>query len=140
MPQLSSEASDFNWLVGNFANRTPGVAHALVVSADGLPVAVSQRLDRAKADQLAAIASGLASLTQGGARLIEGGLVKQTVVEMHRGLLVVMAISDGSCLAVLAGSSCDLGVVAYEMTVLVSRTGEVLTPGLRAELQGALPP
>jgi len=140
MPQLSTEASDFSWLVGNFANRTPGVAHALVVSADGLPVAVSQRLDRAKADQLAAIACGLASLTQGGARLIEGGLVKQTVVEMDRGLLVVMAISDGSCLAVLAGSSCDVGVVAYEMTVLVSRTGEVLTPRLRAELQAALPP
>ena len=53
MPQFSTEATDFNWLVGNFANRTPGVAHALVVSADGLPVAVSERLDRAKADQLA---------------------------------------------------------------------------------------
>jgi predicted regulator of Ras-like GTPase activity (Roadblock/LC7/MglB family) len=103
MPQLSREASDFNWLVGNFANRTPGVAHAIVVSADGLPVAVSDRLDRPKADQLAAIASGLASLTQGGARCMEGGLVKQTVVEMDRGLLVVMAISDGSCLTVLAG-------------------------------------
>jgi uncharacterized protein len=128
MPQFSTEASDFSWLVGNFANRTPGVAHALVVSADGLPVVASQRLDRAKADQLAAIASGLASLTQGGARCMDGGLVKQTVVEMDRGLLVVMAISDGSCLAVLAGSSCDVGVVAYEMTVLVSRTGEVLTP------------
>ena len=69
MPQLSTEASDFNWLVGNFAKRTPGVAHAMVVSADGLPVAVSDRLDRPKADQLAAIASGLASLTQGGAPL-----------------------------------------------------------------------
>ena len=64
MPQLSSEASEFSWLVGNFASRTPGVAHALVVSADGLPVAASERLDRPKADQLAAIASGLASLTQ----------------------------------------------------------------------------
>ena len=113
MPQLSREASDFSWLVGNFANRTPGVAHALVVSADGLPVAVSQRLDRPKADQLAAIASGLAGLTQGGARCIQGGLVTQTVVEMDRGLLVVMAISDGSCLAVLAASSCDVGLVAY---------------------------
>src|SRR5215213_1304593 len=71
--------------------------------------------------------------------LYGGGLVKQTVVEMDRGLLVVMAISDGSCLAVLAGSSCDVGVVAYEMTVLVSRTGDVLTPGLRAELQANLP-
>jgi uncharacterized protein len=139
MPQLSSQASDFNWLVGNFAKSTPGVAHAMVVSADGLPVAVSDRLDRPKADQLAAIASGLASLTQGGAHLIEGGLVKQTVVEMDRGLLVVMAISDGSCLTVLAAASCDVGVVAYEMTVLVSRTGDVLTPSLRAELQTALP-
>ena len=46
MPQLSSEASDFSWLVDNFANRTPGVAHAMVVSADGLPIAVSERLDR----------------------------------------------------------------------------------------------
>ena len=140
MPQLSTEASDLNWLVGNFAKHTPGVAHAMVVSADGLPVAVSDRLDRPKADQLAAIASGLASLTQGGARCIDGGLVKQTVVEMDQGLLVVMAISDGSCLTVLAASSCDVGVVAYEMTVLVTRTGDVLTPALRAELQAALPP
>jgi predicted regulator of Ras-like GTPase activity (Roadblock/LC7/MglB family) len=140
MSQLSSEASDFSWLVGNLAKRTPGVAHAMVVSADGLPVAVSQRLDRSKADQLAAIASGLASLTQGGARCMDGGLVKQTVVEMDRGLLLVMAISDGSCLTVLAGAPCDVGVVAYEMTMLVSRAGDVLTPSLRVELQAALPP
>jgi uncharacterized protein len=59
---------------------------------------------------------------------------------MDRGLLVVMAISDGSCLTQLAGAACDVGVVAYEMTVLVTRSGEVLTPGLRAELQAALPP
>src|SRR5215218_6654079 len=135
MPQLSREASDFNWLVGNFANRTPGVAHAIVVSADGLPVAVSDRLDRPKADQVAAIASGLASLTQGAARCIDGGLVKQTVVEMGRGLLVVMSISDGSCLTVLAASPCDVGVIAYEMALLVARAGDVLTPTLRAELQ-----
>ena len=140
MSQLSREAADFNWLVGNLASRTPGVAHAMVVSADGLPVAVSDRLDRPQADQLAAITSGLASLTQGGARCMNGGLVKQTVVEMHRGLLLVMTISDGSCLAVLARSSCDVGVVVYEMTMLVSRAGDVLTPSLRVELQAALPP
>ena len=97
MPQLSREANDLSWLVGNLANRTPGVAHARVVAADGLPVLVSDRLDRPKADQLAAVASGLASLTQGGARCIDGGLVTQTVVEMDRGLLVLLAISDGSC-------------------------------------------
>ena len=139
MPQLSADARNLNWLVDNFARNTPGVAHAMVVSADGLPVAVSERLDRARADQLAAIASGLASLTAGASRCFEGGQVKQTVVEMDRGFLFVMSISDGSCLTVLATSSCNVGVVAYEMTVLVARVGDVLTPSLRAELQATLP-
>ena len=139
MPPLSAEARDVNWLVGNFARSTPGVAHAMVVSADGLPVAVSERLDRAKADQLAAIASGVASLSQGAARCFGGGLVRQTVLELQRGLLFVMAISDGSCLATLAAAPCDVGVVGYQMALLVIRVGEALTPSLRAELQAALP-
>jgi uncharacterized protein len=139
MAQLSDDARNLNWLVANFAKATPGVAHAMVVSADGLPVAVSERLDRPRADQLAAIASGLASLTQGAARCFDGGLVSQTVVEMERGYLFVMSISDGSCLTVLAANTCNVGVVAYEMTMLAARAGDVLTPSLRAELQTTLP-
>jgi uncharacterized protein len=139
MADLSADARNLNWLVANFAKATPGVAHAMVVSADGLPVAVSERLDRPRADQLGAIASGLASLTLGASRLFEGGQVTQTVVEMDRGFLFVMSISDGSLLAVLATSNCNVGVVAYEMTVLVARAGDVLTPSLRAELQAILP-
>jgi predicted regulator of Ras-like GTPase activity (Roadblock/LC7/MglB family) len=140
MVTLSPDARSLNWLVANFVKATPGVAHAMVVSADGLPVAVSDLLDRPKADQLAAIASGLASLTEGASRCFEGGPVKHTAVEMDRGFLFVMSISDGSCLAVLAASSCSVGVVAYEMTVLVARAGDVLSPSLRAELQAVLPP
>jgi uncharacterized protein len=139
MAELSTDARNLNWLVANFAKATPGVAHAMVVSADGLPVAVSERLDRPRADQLAAIASGLASLTQGASRCFGGGAVNQTAVEMDGGFLFVMSISDGSCLAVLAALSCNVGVVAYEMTVLVARAGDVLTPSLRAELQATLP-
>jgi uncharacterized protein len=139
MSQLSADARNLNWLVGNFAKATPGVAHALVVSADGLPVAVSERLDRPRADQLAAIASGLASLTIGASRCFDGGTVKQSVVEMEGGFMFIMSISDGSCLAVLAAVNCNVGVVAYEMAVLVARAGDVLTPSLRAELQAALP-
>jgi uncharacterized protein len=139
MTQLSREAQNLNWLVSNFARSVPGVAHAIVLSADGLLMAVSERLDRARADQLAAVASGLASLTQGAARIFGGGNVTQTVVEMEKGFLLVMAVSDGSCLAVLAAPSCDIGLIGYEMALLVARTGEVLTPELRAELQAALP-
>jgi uncharacterized protein len=139
MTQLSREAENLNWLVSNFAKSVPGAAHAIVVSADGLLMAVSERLDRARADTLSAVASGLASLTQGSARLFGGGTVTQTVVEMERGYLLVMAVSDGSCLAVLAAPSCDIGIIGYEMALLVARTGEVLTPELRAELQAGLP-
>ena len=139
MSQLSADARNLNWLVGNFVKATPGVAHAMVISADGLPVAISERLDRARADQLAAIGSGLASLTIGASRCFGGGLVKQCVVEMEGGFMFIMSISDGSCLAVLAALNCNVGVVAYEMAVLVARAGDVLTPSLRAELQATLP-
>ena len=139
MSQLSADARNLNWLVGNFAKATPGVAHAMVVSADGLPVAVSERLDRPRADQLAAISSGLASMSRGSTSCCDGALVKQCVVEMEGGFMFIMSISDGSCLAVLAALTCNVGVVAYEMAVLVARAGDVLTPSLRAELQAALP-
>jgi uncharacterized protein len=136
---LSREAQNLNWLVANFAKSVSGVAHAIILSADGLLMAVSDRLDRARADQLAAVASGLASLTQGAARVFGGGTVTQTVVEMEQGFLLVMSVSDGSCLAVLASPSCEIGLVGYEMAMLVARTGAVITPELRAELQAALP-
>jgi hypothetical protein len=136
MTHRSKEAQNLNWLVANFARRVPGAAHAILLSADGLLMAVSARLDRARADQLAAVASGL---TQGAARIFSGGQVTQTIVEMGKGFLFVMAVSDGSCLAVLAAPSCDVGLIGYEMALLVAKTGAVLTPELRAELQAALP-
>jgi predicted regulator of Ras-like GTPase activity (Roadblock/LC7/MglB family) len=139
MTQPNKEAQNLNWLVANFARNVPGAAHAIVLSADGLLMAMSERLDRARADQLAAVVSGLASLAQGAARIFGAGTVSQTVVEMEMGFLLVMSIGDGSCLAVLAAPSCDIGLIGYEMALLVARTGEVLTPGLRAELQAALP-
>ena len=137
MTQLSKEAQNLNWLVNNFVRNVPGVAHAVVVSSDGLLMAVSDRLDRARADQLAAVASGLVSLTQGAARCFDAGGVVQTVVEMDRGIVLLMSISDGSCLAVLASPNCDIGLIGYEMTLLVDRVGQLLTPELRAELQGS---
>ena len=137
MSSSQSQPNQFGWLVNDFANRVPGVAHAVVVSADGLLLTGSARLPLDRADQLAAVASGCVSLTQGAARCFEAGEVKETIVEMDRGIMLLMAISDGSCLAVLAAPTCDIGQVAYEMTLLVDRVGQILTPELRAQLQGS---
>ncbi|MCZ2524210.1 roadblock/LC7 domain-containing protein [Streptomyces sp. HB2AG] len=86
---------------------------------------------------LAALVSGIASLTFGAARLMETGQVKQTVVTMTEGHLFVMSISDGSLLGVHADAECDLSVVAYHMALFVGRAGHVLTPELRTELRRA---
>ena len=133
----AQQPGSVGWLITDFVRQVPGVAHAVVVSADGLLLAGSQGLPRDRAEQLSAVSSGLVSLTQGAARCFEAGGVNQTVVEMDRGYLFLMSISDGSCLAVLAAPNCDIGLVAYEMTLLVERVGQQMTPELRAQLQGA---
>ena len=140
MTALQTQRSRFGWLVSNFVERVTGVAHAIVVSADGLLLTSSNRLPRDRADQLAAVASGIVSLAQGAARCFDSGAVVQTVVEMNRGIVLLMAISDGSCLAVLASPRCDIGVVGFEMTMLVERAGQLLTPELRSELQASFAP
>ncbi len=123
---------DLDWLVTDFTARVPDVAHAVVVSADGVPLALSEDIPIAYAEQLAAITSGLASLMQGAARIFEAGQPLQALVEMDGGLMLVKAISDGSSLAVLAAPECDTDLVSYEVTLLVEAVGEVLTPAARA--------
>jgi len=122
--ERSPEARNLGWLVDNFTAKVSGVANTLVVSADGIPIALS---------------SGLASLTQGASRCLGAGHVRQVIVELEQGFMFVMAISDGSVLTVLASPTADLGLVGYEMALLVARVGPTLTPALRAELQASLP-
>ncbi|MCC8244195.1 MULTISPECIES: roadblock/LC7 domain-containing protein [Saccharothrix] len=138
MTTATEELENFSWLVDDFVARVAGVAHAIVVSADGLLLASSERLPIDRAEQLAAVASGLVSLNLGAARCFEAGDVKQTVVEMERGYLFLMSISDGSCLAVLAAPNCDIGLIGYAMTRLVERVGVQLTPEIRSQLHVAM--
>jgi predicted regulator of Ras-like GTPase activity (Roadblock/LC7/MglB family) len=122
---------DLNWLVSDFTGRVADVAHAAVVSADGVPLALSDAIPEYFAEQLAAITSGLASLMQGAARIFEAGLPTQALVEMEGGLMIIKAVSDGSSLCVLAAPDCDTELVSYEMSLLVEAVGEVLSPALR---------
>lgn len=140
MTMSGQQPDEFGWLTNEFVRHVPGIAHVVVVSADGLLLTASDDLPRERAEQLSAVSSGLASLTQGAARCFDAGGVTQTVVEMDAGYLFLMSISNGSHLAVLASQNCDIGLVVYEMTLLVDRVGEQMTPDLRAQLQGAHPP
>ena len=123
---------DLSWLVTDFTTRVPDVAHAIVVSADGAPLALSEDIPGGFTEQLAAIVCGLVGLVQGAARILEAGPPTQVLVEMEGGLMLVMAISDGSSLAVLAAPECNTDLVSYEMTLLVEAVGDVLTPAARS--------
>ena len=136
MSSAMPAAIDPGWLIDNLTHQVPDIAHAILVSADGLPLARSADFPADRADQLAAIAAGLSSLTVGAARCFAAGGVRQMIVEMDQGYLFVMSVSEGSCIAALASPNCDLGQVGYEMSLLISRVASALTPALRAQLAG----
>ena len=122
---------DLDQLITDFTERVPTVRHALVVSSDGVLVAMSDRQQPDHLEKLAAITSGFVSLASGAARLFDGGAVTQALVAMERGTLVFMAIDDGSNLAVLTTAAADLDLVAYEMTMLAEQAGRNFTPPAR---------
>jgi predicted regulator of Ras-like GTPase activity (Roadblock/LC7/MglB family) len=125
---------DLNWLVTDFTTRVADVAHAIVVSADGVPLALSEGIPPQAVEQFSAITSGLTSLIRGAAQIMEAGTPLQAMVEMDRGLMFVKQISDGSSLAVLTAPEVDTRQVSYEMTLLVEAVGELLTPAARSEV------
>ncbi|GAA1351491.1 roadblock/LC7 domain-containing protein [Streptomyces beijiangensis] len=147
---LSSEARNLHWLLQNLVEEVPGVRSVTVVSSDGLmllssepdkdpePAAAYSNGPKGSSADLATIVSGIASLTVGAAKLMDGGGVKQTMVAMEEGSVFVMSISDGSLLGVHATPDCDMSVVAYHMALFVGRAGHVLTPELRSELRKSM--
>ncbi|WP_030671598.1 roadblock/LC7 domain-containing protein [Streptomyces rimosus] len=128
-PQGSGE---LNWLLDELVDRVGSIRKALILSSDGLATGASQDLTREDAEHLAAVASGFHSLAKGVGRHFEAGRVRQTLVELEEAFLFVSAAGDGSCLAVLADADSDVGLVAYEMTLLVKRVGAHLGTAPRA--------
>ncbi|MEW2479542.1 roadblock/LC7 domain-containing protein [Mycobacterium sp. NPDC051198] len=128
----SGTSGTLDWFVSNFVRDVPGVSHAILVSADGLLMASNSHLPADRAEQLAAVTSGLASLSTGAARLFEAGNVRQSIVEMDDGFLLLMGVGNGSYLATLASISCDIGQVGYEMALLVDRVGKTVEATPRA--------
>jgi predicted regulator of Ras-like GTPase activity (Roadblock/LC7/MglB family) len=121
--RTTSTDSHFDRLLDDLVARAAHVQKAAVLSRDGFALGVSAALSREDAEHLSALAAGLQSLANGGALHFGGGKVHQTVIEMERGFLFVTAAGEGSCLAGLAAPQADLGLLAYEMALIVKRLG-----------------
>ena len=120
-----STAGQLSWLLDDLVDQVPHVRQAVVLSPDGLMMATSR---------------GLAARTPSTCRrwrpdsrawpaapdAFHGGPVRQTIVEMESAFLFVTAAGQGACLAVLGRSDADVGLIAYEMAMLVTRVGQNL--------------
>jgi len=122
----ANAAGQLGWLLDNLVGRVQHVRQALVLSRDGLVVAASQNVSREDGDHLSALAAGVQSLARGAGRQFAGGEVRQTIIEMESAFLFIMAAGEGTCLAVLSSADANVGVMAYEMAMLVRRMGKHL--------------
>jgi predicted regulator of Ras-like GTPase activity (Roadblock/LC7/MglB family) len=112
---------DLAWLLDDLAARVADFRRAVILSRDGLLIAASSDLSREDAEHLSAVAAALQSLATGAGDRFEAGGVRQTIVELEKGLLFVIAAGEGSCLAALCPGNADAGHVAYEMAMLAKR-------------------
>ncbi|WP_182903427.1 roadblock/LC7 domain-containing protein [Microbispora sp. H10830] len=137
MTQKTGASADLAWLLDDLVARVREVEHGIVLSTDGLLLAGSQGLRVEDAEHLSAVASGLQSLARGVGERFQGGSVRQTIVEMKSAYLLVTVAGQGACLAVLCSGDADVGLVAYEMAMLVVRVGQYLTSPARTTIDRA---
>ena len=132
-----SHAGQLDWLLDDLVTRVMNIEKAVILSRDGLAIGASAGLSREDAEHLAALAAGFQSMARGAGQHFGGGRVRQTIIEMEAAFLFVSAAGQGTCLAVLSTGDADIGLVAYEMAVLVRRSNEHL--GVAARPTGHQP-
>lgn len=125
-------------MLEDMARQAPGVEQAVMLSADGLLLAMSAGLGRDDGDRFAAVAAGLLGIAVGASGPLNGGPVEEVVVQMQDKLLVVMRINADGVLATLGSSGCDVAAIAYEMALFARTSAPLLDAAARLDLQAAL--
>jgi predicted regulator of Ras-like GTPase activity (Roadblock/LC7/MglB family) len=120
--------------VNDLVDRVAHVDQAVVLSHDGLLIAKSAGLSREDAEHLSAVAAGMHGLAGGAGRRFGRGAVRQTIIEMEAGFVFVTAGGNGACIAVLATEDADVGLIAYEMEMIVARVGQYLSTPARSAM------
>jgi predicted regulator of Ras-like GTPase activity (Roadblock/LC7/MglB family) len=133
-PEISRPARTgrLDWLLDDLVRRVAEITKAVILSQDGMTLGASDTLERDDAEHLAALAAGFQSLARGAGRHFGGGAARQVIIEMESGFLLVSAAGGGTCLAVITAPGADLGLVAYEMAVMVKRSGEYIRVNVRS--------
>ncbi len=142
---MTTSERSLDRLLEELVAATPGARHAVVLSRDGLKLSMSPGLSADRADQLAAIASGIQSLAHGASVEFGDGSggVRQSMTEFHGGILFIVEAGAGAHLALVAEESADVGLVGHTMSELVGVIRDPLRTdprtGNRTDIPGKLP-
>ncbi|MEL6894317.1 MAG: roadblock/LC7 domain-containing protein [Actinomycetota bacterium] len=134
----ATDAASLGFVLDRFVEGTEGVVFAQTVSADGMHLAAANGFDRPRHDTFAAIASGLASLTDSSVELFGVGQVTRQIIEATEGWVLISRISTTAAIGVVAERHADLGLIGYEMTRLARQLGPMLSPAVIDRLKGTL--
>lgn len=123
--------NDLPWMLDDLV-EVPHVVSVVVLSTDGLIVQKSSFMSQDVAEILAAGASSMYSVAAGTGRRFDSGPVQQVIIEYQDRTLFIAAAGQNARLAVLCDQQVDMGMVAYEVSRLVTRIGEYLGTTVRA--------
>jgi predicted regulator of Ras-like GTPase activity (Roadblock/LC7/MglB family) len=127
----STSQNDLPWMLDDLV-EVPHVVSVVVLSTDGLIVQKSSFMSQDVAEILAAGASSMYSVAAGTGRRFDSGPVQQVIIEYQDRTLFIAAAGQNARLAVLCDQQVDMGMVAYEVSRLVTRIGDYLGTSVRA--------
>lgn len=128
-------STDLSWMLDS-ALEIPGALHAVLVSADGLPMSRTAGLGRDSADKVAAAMSGVQSLSRSLGFFCDDDSLqwRQTLVEFDGGWVFLISAGTGAYLAVAATPEVDMADITFRMQQLVGQLGKELATAPRSDI------
>ncbi len=130
---MLDKTGELNWLLDDLVGRVARVRKAVILTGDGLPMGMSRGMTEQDAERLAAVSAGFHGLARSVSERVNGGRIRQTVVELEKAFLFVAEAGEGTCLTVLSDSDANVGLIGYEMMRLVKRVRRHLGTALRPQ-------
>jgi predicted regulator of Ras-like GTPase activity (Roadblock/LC7/MglB family) len=110
-------------LLDELAAALPGTEAVVLLSTDGLELAMASGTDPAAATNLSAVAAGLHAVAEAANRNNGGRRVDQSLVETDYRMLVVLPVAPGALLAVLFDAVSDLDGTREKIAWFADRLG-----------------
>jgi hypothetical protein len=126
MASTTAYSSSLNSILAGMLARTPGAAHAVLATADGVSVAVSAGLPPDRAEQLATIGAGLLSIADGAGVMMGTGGPRHVIVEMYGGLLLAAPVAPRVVLSLLAACDADRERLGFEVAQFAGQLGPLV--------------